>query len=283
MIYPGYLLNPGDMFQVDPDRVMFATGAPKDAQERRLGRHIRRKAKEAKEPIEEVTENGEVPDGEPSKSTSLPAAASEVSENAKESEDVSTVDSKRKATKATLKDLLAKAKLVLGKDKEGPSAKRKQELRAFVASVRNAIGQINKKSVEALDGTVSNLDDELNTLLSQLSISSTSKPAQTSPPTPSTPNEGQLISKEDRQTLREALREARENPIDPTKPYATPWRPRPYMSAFAFIPRYLEVNQNICSAVYLRHPVARPGLAEVPTPFSPEVNQLAFTWYLRRR
>lgn len=62
-----------------------------------------------------------------------------------------------------------------------------------------------------------------------------------------------------------------------------PWRPRPYMSAFAFIPRYLEVNQNVCSAVYLRHPVARPGLAEVPTPFSEGVNQLAFNWYLRRR
>ena len=29
MQYPGYLLNPGDMFQVDPDRVLFATGARK--------------------------------------------------------------------------------------------------------------------------------------------------------------------------------------------------------------------------------------------------------------
>lgn len=62
-----------------------------------------------------------------------------------------------------------------------------------------------------------------------------------------------------------------------------PWRPRPYMSAFAFIPRYLEVNQNVCSAVYLRHPVVRPGLAEVPTPFPEGLNQLAFNWYLRRR
>lgn len=29
MVYPGYLLNPGDMFTVEPDLVMFATGAPK--------------------------------------------------------------------------------------------------------------------------------------------------------------------------------------------------------------------------------------------------------------
>lgn len=62
-----------------------------------------------------------------------------------------------------------------------------------------------------------------------------------------------------------------------------PWESKNYMSAFAFIPRYLEVNQNVCSAVYLRHPVARPGLAEVPSPFGEETQTLAFQWYLRRR
>lgn len=67
------------------------------------------------------------------------------------------------------------------------------------------------------------------------------------------------------------------------KPYATPWTPRPYMSAFAFIPRYLEVHHAICSAVYLRHPVARPGFSEVPSPFPESALQLAHNWYLRRR
>ena len=75
----------------------------------------------------------------------------------------------------------------------------------------------------------------------------------------------------------------RDNPVDFSKPYATPWRPRDYMSAFAFIPRYLEVNQNICAAVYLRHPVARPGLSEVPSPFGEGIGTAAFAWYLRRR
>lgn len=32
------------------------------------------------------------------------------------------------------------------------------------------------------------------------------------------------------------------NPFDPSKPYATPWRPRDYLPPFAFIPRYLEVR-----------------------------------------
>ncbi|CAD6501211.1 BgTH12-01465 [Blumeria graminis f. sp. triticale] len=68
-----------------------------------------------------------------------------------------------------------------------------------------------------------------------------------------------------------------------SKSYPTPWRPRKFMSAFAFIPRYLEVRQSICAGVYLRHPVARPGLSEVPSPYPMEIMQLAYNWYLRRR
>lgn len=43
------------------------------------------------------------------------------------------------------------------------------------------------------------------------------------------------------------------NPIDVTKPYATPWRPRDYLPPFAFIPRYLEARNSalfLCSWVY---------------------------------
>ncbi|KAK6507515.1 mitochondrial 37S ribosomal protein nam9 [Arthrobotrys musiformis] len=61
------------------------------------------------------------------------------------------------------------------------------------------------------------------------------------------------------------------------------WQPKRFMNLFAFVPRYLEVNHNICHAVYLRHPVARSGGAEVPNPFNDEMMQLAYTWYLRRR
>ncbi|KAK6346819.1 mitochondrial 37S ribosomal protein nam9 [Orbilia brochopaga] len=61
------------------------------------------------------------------------------------------------------------------------------------------------------------------------------------------------------------------------------WQPKRFMNLFAFIPRYLEVNHNICHAVYLRHPVARAGSAEIPNPFNNETMQLAYNWYLRRR
>lgn len=90
------------------------------------------------------------------------------------------------------------------------------------------------------------------------------------------------LSREEMRRLSSILQADERNPVDESKPYATPWRPRPYMSAFAFIPKYLEVNQNACAAVYLRHPVARKGSAEVPTPFSYLTSQLAHNWYLQR-
>lgn len=71
--------------------------------------------------------------------------------------------------------------------------------------------------------------------------------------------------------------------FDDAKPYYTPWKPRDFLNVFAYIPRYLEVNHNICHAVYLRHPVARKGECEVPTPFTQETMQLSHAWYLRRR
>ena len=58
---------------------------------------------------------------------------------------------------------------------------------------------------------------------------------------------------------------------------------KPFMSPFAFIPSYLEVSHLTCSAIYLRHPVARPGLTEVPSPLPPTVHNLAYSFYTRGR
>lgn len=59
--------------------------------------------------------------------------------------------------------------------------------------------------------------------------------------------------------------------------------PKPFMSAFAFIPSYLEVSYETCSAIYLRHPVARPGTVEVPSPLPASVHALAANLYSRGR
>ena len=263
MIYPGYQLNPGDMFQVEPDRVLYATGAPKDKLERRAGRRIR-----AKYSKKASTDEGSE-DAEPQTSKSKP------------SPETTPTD---KTPKDALHSLLSQAKELLATPSTSLTAKRKQDLRAFQKSVKRTLGR-----PESLIAT--SLDSRLAEIKGRLNVAPTNTPAPPSSsilkiPELSTPElraEAALLDPAQLDTLRDALKDARENPVDPSKPYATPWRPREWMSAFAFVPRYLEVHQRVCSAVYLRHPVARPGLGEVPTPYALDVNALAHNWYLRRR
>lgn len=261
MIYPGYQLNPGDMFQVEPERVMFATGAPKDAEERRATRLFRRKQKKANE--------------DPSPPETEPPSSSDPAPAPPESESPAPL-----WHKDDLQDLLARAKSILEHRSDDLRAKRKKDLRA--------LQKILKRNLSRSTTLSDSIDAQILELTSRLNLSPTSSPpaSSSSPPTspaPPPPGVPAALGAADRALLRAAIAEAQENPVDPSKPYATPWRPRDYMSAFAFIPRYLEVHHRICSAVYVRHPVARPGLAEIPTPYATETNALAYIWYLRRR
>jgi ribosomal protein S4 len=277
MRHPSYLLNPGDLFQVDPERVMFATGAPKTKFERRETRLLKQKAEKTEETEESKEE----------------AEKEEKPENAKE----------------TLKALMAQAKTIMSKDKEVLPAKRKQELRGFQKAVRRVLSRSETSTV---------LTDSLEAQFSELTLLLNAKRAEKAPKESKKDKKGKEsteekavveesegasdalseafksaaqggavdtseLSDEEFDVLKRALTQMRDNPIDNSKTYATPWRPRDYMSAFSFIPRYLEVNQNICAAVYLRHPVARPGSAEVPTPFGEAVSTPAYGWYLKRR
>jgi ribosomal protein S4 len=271
MIHPGYLLNPGDMFQVDPDRVLFATGAPKG----RARRRRRRRAKAMEKIVD--GEGADAPVGERSSTSATPMSAQQMTQDNSPKFEGSLA---RKPEKSKMEKLLENAKTVVEDNNSETFTKRKQALGEFTRSIRPVINKINTKTVDTFEKPPSSaLDDQLNAILAELSLSSKGANQESTNMKESQPT----ISKGDRKILLGALQEAHDNPIDDSKPYLTPWRPRPYMSAFAFIPRYLEVNQNICSAVYLRHPVARPGLAEIPTPFAQETNQLAFNWYLRRR
>ncbi|KAG2071212.1 hypothetical protein BDR04DRAFT_1098580 [Suillus decipiens] len=66
-----------------------------------------------------------------------------------------------------------------------------------------------------------------------------------------------------------------------TKSPLTPFNLPPYASPFIFIPAYAEVSFSTCSAIYVRHPTARPGYSEIPTPYDAdgEVIRLAWEWY----
>lgn len=264
MPFPGYALNPGDMFQVDPSSVMFATGAPKTR-----SRIARREAREEGAARAEAREQsgGQTPK--------------------QPKPDASLVQSKREEPtpaelKKHLQEMMTQVDDVLAEDVK---AKDKQKFRAFRQSVRKAIGMWRSANPE----TISTLDTQLDFLKTRIAEKAVG--ATTSTSRDATEASEPLISEEDQARLRSAFEKLRLenehtsawNSRNTAAPYATPWRPRDYMSAFAFIPRYLEVNQNICAAVYLRHPVARQGLAEVPTPFHIETGQLAFNWYLRNR
>jgi ribosomal protein S4 len=262
MRFPGYLLNPGDMFQVEPDRVMFATGERKAGGQRLISKRMlkinRRKAKF----VAKIEERAEAEPEEPIVYDALSEPEA------------------RKKSMADIQELIAKSEAALDPKKHHIGAKFKIQMRKLKAKtklLRNQVGKINVKVLEdrvaGLTGTFNNL-----TATQQEPEATRNRKVELAPEAAET--EG---SPEYKRKLEKALKEIQENPIDDSKPYATPWQPRPYMSPFAFIPRYLEVNHKICSAVYLRHPVARPGNAEVPTPFGPEIQQLAFNWYLRRR
>jgi hypothetical protein len=65
----------------------------------------------------------------------------------------------------------------------------------------------------------------------------------------------------------------------------TPFHLPAYASPFIFIPAYLEVSFSTCSVIYMRHPTARPGYSEIPTPYDAdgEVVRLAWEWYSKVR
>lgn len=267
MPYPGYALNPGDMFQVEPASVMFATGAPKSRSStaRRIAKEKAATRAETRAPT-----HGQ----QPARGSSLAAV------QAPPARDEPTPTELKKH----LQDLMVQVDEVLTED---VTAKDKQKFRALRQSVKKAISLWRSANPE----TISTLDTQFDFLKAQIAERAAASSSSSSHGNGAKDSPEPFISDEDQAKLRTAFEKLRLesehtsawNSRNASAPYATPWRPRDYMSAFAFIPRYLEVNQNICAAVYLRHPVARPGLAEVPTPFHIETGQLAFNWYLRNR
>lgn len=272
---------------------MYATGAPKNKAERREGRLAKKAAAEPKDETEDATKT----EGDQAK------------------QDTKSEEKEVENPKETLKQLLIQAKSIMSRDKDVLPAKKKQELRGFQRAVR---GVLSKSATSSL--LADSLESQFSELLSLLKAkkpearrtdSRNNKKGSGKQDTESTTaaNENttgvseelqeafkQATSGQDPESvdvselsesevavLKQAVQQMLDNPIDSSKPYATPWRPRDYMSAFAFVPRYLEVNHKICAAVYLRHPVARPGYSEVPSPFGEAIQTPAFAWYLRRR
>ena len=254
------------MFSVDPERVLYATGARKD--QPWIGDELKNLSLAEPAELSEVENRGALDETE--EDEDLLEDDQETEEDVPNSDAQQELKERLKLTSTLIKEFLEKHK-----KRKDISVKRKQELRALLKETRRTMSRIRSASPEAIQA----IEDQASALMDITSQELES--ISTADLEDGTSNDSADQAK--RVALDAAIAHVRENPIDDSKPYRTPWQPRDYMPAFAFIPRYLEVNQKICSAVYLRHPVARPGLAEVPTPVSQETSQLAFNWYLRRR
>lgn len=70
-----------------------------------------------------------------------------------------------------------------------------------------------------------------------------------------------------------------------TPPPAPRWALPPYAAPHLFIPAYIEPSFATCSAIYVRHPTARPGYSEIPSPYDAdgEVMRFAWEWYSKNR
>ncbi|KAK2040825.1 hypothetical protein LZ31DRAFT_557537 [Colletotrichum somersetense] len=335
MRYGSYKLNPGDMFQVDVDSVLYATGRAKTPAHAKF---LAGEDWESKNAVGDSKEgNSRILDPEASEqaaaNTPVEAEAEAAAEAAVEEADAAATaveeggenaaaaasaeesaaseEERRAAHQKQLKALVRSAKSLIS-DGEGLSPRKKRQLRAFMAETKRILSSSGRVAdAEAASNDPNAVIDHLSAMLKDFKLEGTQveaiaaeeaqQPGQQQPEQQTGHKEKAAtetikelvsseevrrqidgLSRDEQKALANLLRQDAENPIDESKPYWTPWEPRRYISPFAFIPRYLEVNQNICAAVYLRHPVARRGMAEVPTPFAYEVNQLAFNWYLRR-
>ena len=109
--------------------------------------------------------------------------------------------------------------------------------------------------------------------------------------TPSaTPAETELVAKMTEQSgaeQPEAPETKETNPPVTSAPdlELTPFYLPLYASPWLFIPAYIEVSFATCSAIYVRHPTARPGYSEIPTPYDAdgEIVRFAWEWYVKRR
>ncbi|KOS21635.1 37S ribosomal protein NAM9 [Escovopsis weberi] len=317
----GKKLNPGDMFQVDVEKVLYGTGEQKPAQgNKRLRENLDARKKKAELAYQNALKrDGERAAAEKTASGEETSAEAEGTEEGSVSEEIRVLSPEEqwKLNNRALKLLLKDVRGILKNSSKELSAREKKQLRLFKADAKRFLSHPEHSQaganelIEELQKQMKDheiLGEKLGKLTLAADPATEEEPAAEAASEAETPQHNRereiekgleglsseqkakakqimgdvVLSKEEMRELGRILRRDEENPVDDSKPYATPWRPRPYMSAFAFIPRYLEVNPKICAAVYLRHPVARKGMAEVPTPFSYLTSQLTHNWYLER-
>ncbi|RAL59708.1 hypothetical protein DID88_000340 [Monilinia fructigena] len=155
MPYPGYLLNPGDMFQVDIERVLFATGAPKTKDQIKSGRGLRKSLRAM---------NDQKAKNAAAKREKEAAAAAAI-EGGEATTPAETPESKEKDQKDQLRmefrTLQEHADVLLTDSKNSPSGKRKIALRKLKREIRAVLSQFNRKSIADLTSILNSYTTKL--------------------------------------------------------------------------------------------------------------------------
>lgn len=292
MRYSGYQLNPGDMFQVDKNLVMWATGVKKNASLSRMGRKFRAKGAEAAQArlqklekaraakhVKQEAQAAALKNNEDVTEDGVAIVEEEEEEAVDEEEDFDEDRARQQQIACQIIQQRVKHALNDKTVMDNISGKAKRALREMRHQAHAQSTAIFKDSAEDITSKLADWEEQLKTLLPSEIRKQTKEAKESS-------IQDARQAKADARALEAEKKRAQstqENPVDPTRPYNTPWAPKTFMAPFAFIPRYLEVNHLVCAAVYLRHPVARKGLVEVPSPFGVTEMSLTHNWYLRRR
>ncbi|TGZ84398.1 alpha-L RNA-binding motif-containing protein [Ascodesmis nigricans] len=250
MKYPQYLLNPGDMFSVSLPKILFATGQPKAQHGRVRNSHREKKLQEklgdAYISPKQRREQNRIRFNLPPKDPYHTYSALAKGENPQS--------------------------INYGAGKKGDSPERIRQ-RGLEAMNKK---KVEEKHIKKIKG------EDTSAAVSEEGVDVEKEVAEFEASDDAAAEAGERKVAKKKTGGKEWWNDENlPKDYDPDVPYRTPWKPRNFLSAFAFIPKYLEVNHNTGHAIYLRHPVARPGQSEVPTPFDHETHRLAYNWWLR--
>ena len=134
--------------------------------------------------------------------------------------------------------------------------------------------ETQKRKAESEDGVAEETVDAASTAETQSQpnedaaseVSADSSPSASTPADPATPSK----SSSKRSTPASTSR----TPTLPGRPFDLP----DFAAPFLFVPAYLEVSFPTCSAIYVRHPTARPGYSEIASPLDADGEVARLTW-----
>lgn len=318
--HPSFPLRSGDVFSVDPERVLYALGRAKpslgkaidiDNKQIRYWNHYVKLARKNPQKVWEMQQN---------KPASLNSVANiEAKIRLKEKQDSGESLMKRQQQKVNKKSILgdivklgnaAGAHLTADSfEKYGDKLAKSKCLQVYESLLLQKSGLLGDYSPKALDVYFSketertpeekSLLRHVNNLLRELEKSEWERirlefenlgagaafydPSYAEKLIPITSlNKEELLEDETKAKVTLPWQKHLFGRKDASKPYFTPWTPRPFLGAFAILPSHIEISFDTCHAVYLRDPVARPGHSEVISPFPEHVHERAYMYYIKK-